>query len=94
LKIKSIFVIDGSYSKYIPFNELLEEGKNQVLERIPYFEQKIQILSNLVIPLLIKATATLFACDMSSFTISFAPLFASILLLRICLRNFFSLLLI
>jgi acyl-CoA synthetase (AMP-forming)/AMP-acid ligase II len=38
LKIKSIFVIDGSYSNYIPFNELLEEGKNQVLERIPHFD--------------------------------------------------------
>jgi acyl-CoA synthetase (AMP-forming)/AMP-acid ligase II len=38
LKIKSIFVIDGSYSNYIPFNELLDDGKNQVLERIPHFD--------------------------------------------------------
>ncbi len=37
LKIKSIFVIDGNYSNYIPFAKLLEEGKNQILDRIPHF---------------------------------------------------------
>ncbi len=30
LKIKSIFVIDGSYSNYISFGKLVEEGKNQI----------------------------------------------------------------
>jgi acyl-CoA synthetase (AMP-forming)/AMP-acid ligase II len=38
LKIKSIFVINGSYSNYIPFEKLLEEGKNQILNRIPHFD--------------------------------------------------------
>ncbi len=37
LKIKSIFVIDANYSNYIPFEKLLEEGKNQILDRIPHF---------------------------------------------------------
>ncbi len=38
LKIKSIFVTDESYSNYIPFGELLEEGKHQILDRIPHFD--------------------------------------------------------
>jgi acyl-coenzyme A synthetase/AMP-(fatty) acid ligase len=38
LKIKSIFVIDGSYSNYIPFGKLLEEGNNQILDRVPHFD--------------------------------------------------------
>jgi acyl-coenzyme A synthetase/AMP-(fatty) acid ligase len=38
LKIKAIFVIDGKYSNYIPFERLLEEGKNQILDRIPDFD--------------------------------------------------------
>jgi acyl-coenzyme A synthetase/AMP-(fatty) acid ligase len=38
LKIKSIFVTDGRYSNYIPFRELLEERKNQILDRIPHFD--------------------------------------------------------
>ncbi len=28
---------DGTYSNYIPFEKLLEEGKNQILDRIPHF---------------------------------------------------------
>ncbi len=38
LKIKSVFVLDGSYANYIPFDKLLEEGKGQILNRIPYFD--------------------------------------------------------
>jgi long-subunit acyl-CoA synthetase (AMP-forming) len=37
LKIKSVFVLDGSYGSYIPFERLLEEGKNQLLDKIPHF---------------------------------------------------------
>ncbi len=37
LKIKSVFILDGSYGNYIPFERLLEEGKNQILDKIPYF---------------------------------------------------------
>jgi acyl-coenzyme A synthetase/AMP-(fatty) acid ligase len=37
LKIKAIIVIDGIYSNYIPFGKILEEGKNQILDRIPHF---------------------------------------------------------
>jgi long-subunit acyl-CoA synthetase (AMP-forming) len=36
-KIKSIFIIDGSYSNYIPFEKILEDRKNQILDRIPHF---------------------------------------------------------
>jgi acyl-coenzyme A synthetase/AMP-(fatty) acid ligase len=37
-KIKSIFVMDGNYKNYITFDELLEEGKNLVLDRTPHFD--------------------------------------------------------
>ncbi len=37
MKIKSVFVLDGTYDNYIPFDELLEEGKDQILNRIAYF---------------------------------------------------------
>ncbi len=37
-KIKSVFVMDGNYENYITFDELLEEGKNQILDRIPHFD--------------------------------------------------------
>ncbi len=37
-KIKSVFVLDGNHDNYIPFEKLLQEGKDQVLDRIPYFD--------------------------------------------------------
>ncbi len=37
-KIKSVFVLNGNHENYIPFDKLLEEGKNQILDRIPYFD--------------------------------------------------------
>ncbi len=38
LKIKSVFVFDGVFGNYIPFKRLLEEGKDQILDRIPHFD--------------------------------------------------------
>ncbi len=38
LKIKSVFVFDGIHENFIPFENLLEEGKKQILHRIPYFD--------------------------------------------------------
>jgi acyl-coenzyme A synthetase/AMP-(fatty) acid ligase len=38
LKIRSVFVLDGSYGNYIPFDKLLEEGKNQILDKTPHFD--------------------------------------------------------
>jgi fatty-acyl-CoA synthase len=37
-KIKSVFVLNGNHENYIPFEKLLEEGKDQILDRIPYFD--------------------------------------------------------
>ncbi len=38
LKIKSVFVFDANFGNYIPFERLLEEGKDQILDRIPHFD--------------------------------------------------------
>jgi len=38
LKIRSVFVFDGNYGNYIPFEQLLNEGKNMALDRIPHFD--------------------------------------------------------
>ncbi len=38
LKIKSVFVFDGDFGNYITFERLLEEGKDQILDRIPHFD--------------------------------------------------------
>jgi acyl-coenzyme A synthetase/AMP-(fatty) acid ligase len=37
-KVKSVFIMNGNYDNYIPFEKLLEEGKNQILDRIPHFD--------------------------------------------------------
>ncbi len=30
--------MNGNYDNYIPFEKLLEEGKDQILDRIPHFD--------------------------------------------------------
>ncbi len=37
-KLNQFFVIDRNYSNYISFKKLLEEGKDQILDRIPHFD--------------------------------------------------------
>jgi len=37
-KIRSVFIFDGNYDNYIPFEQLLIEGKNMALDRIPHFD--------------------------------------------------------
>jgi len=36
--IRSVFAFNGNYSHYIPFEQLLVEGKNMTLDRIPHFD--------------------------------------------------------
>jgi acyl-CoA synthetase (AMP-forming)/AMP-acid ligase II len=38
LQIKSVVVLDGSYNNYSTFEQLLREGNNQTLKRIPHFD--------------------------------------------------------
>ncbi len=37
-QIKSVFVFDGTHNHFLPFSQLLSEGNNQMLQRIPFFE--------------------------------------------------------
>ncbi len=37
-EIKLVIVFNGSYDNFKPFDELVKEGNNEVLEKIPYFE--------------------------------------------------------
>ncbi len=37
-EIKLVVVFNGSYANFLPFDELVKEGNNEVLEKIPYFE--------------------------------------------------------
>ena len=38
INIKLIVVFDGKHDKYMTFDKLLEEGRDQTLDRIPYFD--------------------------------------------------------
>jgi acyl-CoA synthetase (AMP-forming)/AMP-acid ligase II len=35
--LKFVGILDGSYDNFITFNDLLKEGQNKTLDRIPYF---------------------------------------------------------
>jgi acyl-coenzyme A synthetase/AMP-(fatty) acid ligase len=37
-QIKSVFVFDGTHNHFLRFSQLLSEGNNKMLQRIPYFE--------------------------------------------------------
>jgi long-subunit acyl-CoA synthetase (AMP-forming) len=37
-QIKSVFVFDGTHNHFLPFSQLLSEGNNEMLQRIPFFE--------------------------------------------------------
>ena len=39
-EIKSVFVFDGNHENFLPFDQLLIEGNNEKLDRIPYFDIK------------------------------------------------------
>jgi len=39
-QIKLVVVFDGNYDNYLPFSQLLSEGNNQKLEKIPHFNVK------------------------------------------------------
>jgi acyl-coenzyme A synthetase/AMP-(fatty) acid ligase len=37
-QIKLVVVFDGTHNHFLPFTQLLSEGKNEMLQRIPFFE--------------------------------------------------------
>jgi acyl-CoA synthetase (AMP-forming)/AMP-acid ligase II len=37
-QIKLVVVFDGTHNHFLPFSQLLSEGKNEKLQRIPYFD--------------------------------------------------------
>jgi len=37
-QIKSVFVFNGTHNHFLPFSQLLSEGNNEMLQRIPFFE--------------------------------------------------------
>jgi len=39
-QIKFVVVLDGNYDNYLPFSQLLSEGNNKTLDKIPHFEVK------------------------------------------------------